>query len=64
MKRLISLILFLTMVAILIGCAGSGGAGRTGAKGNLTEEVGNAQFVGATNLGVPFQQDLTMKIGP
>ncbi len=62
MKRLISLILFLTMVA-LIGCATAGGAGR-GASGNLTDEVGNAQFVGATSIGVPWQQDVTMSIAP
>ncbi len=63
MKRLISLILFLTMVA-LIGCASTGGAGRTDASGNLTDEVGNSQFVGLTNLGVPWHEDITMKISP
>jgi hypothetical protein len=63
MKRLISLILFLTMV-VLIGCASAGGAGRTGASGSLTDEVGNAQFVGATNIGAPWQQDVTMSIAP
>ena len=45
MKRLISLILFLTMVVILIGCAGTTGQ-RPSDQDSLTNEVGNATFVG------------------
>ena len=63
MKRLISIILFLTMAVIFIGCAG---ADKTkpyvGAKGNLTDEVGNATFVGETGPGVPFHQDIGIKM--
>jgi hypothetical protein len=66
MKRLISLILFLTMVVILIGCAG---ADRTkpylGAKGNWTNEVGNATFVGDhshTGPGVQYQRQLAVEM--
>jgi hypothetical protein len=63
MKRLISLILFLTMVVISIGCAGlDKTAPYLGAKGNLTNEVGNATFVGEHGPGVPFHQDIGIKM--
>lgn len=63
MKRLISLILFLTMVVIFIGCAGPGKtAPSLDAKGNLTNEVGNATFVGETSRGVPFHEDIGIKM--
>jgi hypothetical protein len=66
MKRLISLILFLTMVVMLIGCASTGSAGRSasdaGAKGNLTNEVGNSTFVGEHGPGVPYQRTLALQM--
>jgi hypothetical protein len=63
MKRLISIILFLTMVVILIGCAGPGKtAPYLGAKGDLTNEVGNATFVGETGRGVAFHEDIGIKM--
>ncbi len=63
MKRLVSFILLLGMAVVLIGCA-STGQSRTapyaGAKGNWANEVGNEQFVGATNIGVPYQRQLAV----
>jgi hypothetical protein len=52
MKRLISIILFLTMVVILIGCAGMQ-TQQPRDKDSLTNEVGKGTFVG----GVPFHVD-------
>ncbi len=63
MKRLSSLILLLIMVGALIGCASTGqskAAPYVGAKGNWANEVGNEQFVGATNIGVPYQRQLAV----
>jgi len=57
MKRLISLVLFFTMIVILIGCAGMTGQ-RSGDQDSLTNEVGKASFVGdhsRTGPGVQFQ---------
>ena len=58
MKRLISLILFLTMIVILIGCAGMT-AQRPSDQDSLTTEVGKWTFVGdhsRTGPGVQFQR--------
>ena len=54
MKRLISIILFLTMVVILTGCAGMK-AQQPSNKDSLTNEVGKAPFVG--HVGVEFRAD-------
>ena len=50
MKRLISIILFLTMGVMLIGCAGMKAHQPSD---SLTNEVGKSTFVG----GVPFTVD-------
>jgi len=50
MKKLISIILFLTMVGILTGCAGMQ---TYQSSDSLANEVGKSTFVG----GVPFHVD-------
>ncbi len=62
MKRLISLILFLTMVVILIGCAGTTGQ-RPSDQDSLTNEVGKSTFVGdhsQTGPGAQYQRSLAL----
>lgn len=59
MKRLISLILFLTMVVILIGCAGMTGQ-QPSDKDSLTNEVGKKPFVG--NIGKEFHTDPALRM--
>jgi Flp pilus assembly protein TadD len=62
MKRLISLILFLTMVVLLNGCAGTTGQ-RPSEQDSLTNEVGNATFVGdhsRSGPGVQYQRSLAL----
>jgi len=55
MKRLISLILFLMMVVIFIGCATTRSEQGSGTY-DLRNSVGNSPFVGATSPGA---RDLT-----
>jgi hypothetical protein len=63
MKRLISLILFLTMVVLFIGCAGGDKTKPyMGAKGDYANEVGNSTFVGETGRGVAFHEDIGIKM--
>ncbi len=63
MKRIISLILFLTMVGILIGgCAGMP-AQRPSDQGSWTNEVGKSTFVGdhsRTGPGAQFQRSVAI----
>jgi Asp/Glu/hydantoin racemase len=59
MKRLISLILFLTMVVILIGCAGMTGQ-QPSDKDSLTNEVGKAPFVG--HVGAAYRGDSSLRM--
>ena len=59
MKKLISLILFLTMVVISIGCAGMK-AQQPGDKDYSMNAVGKAPFVGQT--GLPYRSDPALRM--
>ncbi len=59
MKRLISLILFLTMAVILIGCAGMK-AQQPSDKDYSMNEVGKAPFVG--HVGAGYRADPALRM--
>ncbi len=59
MKRLMSLILFLTMVVILIGCAGMQ-VQQPSNSDSFKNAAGNAPFVG--DVGVAFQDNPALRM--